>query len=171
MCCPKRSVTHLVPAKAVLVASPLRSANAPVCKFIRSSLQDQESVCGAVERSALENIQAESNAPPGNLELMMLDLANFECGCATKLTCHKQAVAQACPPSEGLAGAGRSVKNFAKAFKEKHKKLDVRAPPWWSAVWWMGCSATQPSRSTYQRQGCLCCAVLGQQCWRVPTAS
>ncbi|KAK9845797.1 hypothetical protein WJX81_002645 [Elliptochloris bilobata] len=46
--------------------------------------------------NALENIRAETNATPGDLELMMLDLANFE-----------------------------SIENFAKAFKEKHKKLDV----------------------------------------------
>ena len=29
-------------------------------------------------RSALENIQAESGAAPGDVEMMMLDLANFE---------------------------------------------------------------------------------------------
>ena len=31
-------------------------------------------------RSALENIQAESGAAPGDVEMMMLDLANFEYG-------------------------------------------------------------------------------------------
>ncbi len=61
--------------------------------------------------------------------------------------CHQADLSQASsgssmPPSDGVAGAGRSVKNFAKAFKEKHKKLDVRTPPWQSAVWWWtGCSA------------------------------
>lgn len=30
--------------------------------------------------SALENIQAESGAAPGDVEMMMLDLANFEYG-------------------------------------------------------------------------------------------